>query len=465
MERDSRRARGQWRGCHTFNNIVCDGDQVASSQRSGGLKMGQTYFYYYELDGSTETHDPSLPSTTACPYLPGQAVNTLDVPLEHQLRYRSASMNSLRITDYKTMDPTDKYMTPRPPPPPVSRPQDVRAGSSSSDVPKRSARSVSPPRWTGAARRFFGMRPQGRELERGRKITDCEVDNLSIEDLSRSVGTRSTTPSEGIRSRDMSPESLRRFLVSDDRPPSQLSAEPPRLLIPEDIVEECEDDDNFATSATSETAPITTLSPPPYLRNAPPSSSLKKDDSTATLVPQAAPQNIAVATTSLSDTQQPKPRREFKLNIPRSNFNIPTSSTFASPISTQSGESRDISQLSFFDDSDDEMDLASNADSCFDVAHSTRRSTVSTQDGGASKHARSAPFTGYSLPRITDSVKTSHLPESKPFDSPALVARNENGIPVGNTNLFTLPHIDAGLDDLANDMSWMADVIRPSKDI
>lgn len=49
MERDDRRGRGQWRGCHTYKNIVCDGDQANNSTRNGGLKMGQTYYYYVSL--------------------------------------------------------------------------------------------------------------------------------------------------------------------------------------------------------------------------------------------------------------------------------------------------------------------------------------------------------------------------------------------------------------------------------
>lgn len=46
MERDSRRDRGQWRGCHTFKDIICDGDQPGPSRRNGGLKMGQPYYFY-----------------------------------------------------------------------------------------------------------------------------------------------------------------------------------------------------------------------------------------------------------------------------------------------------------------------------------------------------------------------------------------------------------------------------------
>lgn len=46
MEQDIRRARGQWRGCYAFENIICDGDGGRSPKRTGGLKMGSTYYYY-----------------------------------------------------------------------------------------------------------------------------------------------------------------------------------------------------------------------------------------------------------------------------------------------------------------------------------------------------------------------------------------------------------------------------------
>lgn len=51
MERDVRRGRGQWRGCYSFRDIICDdasdtGKQGLSYKRNGGLKMGHTYYYY-----------------------------------------------------------------------------------------------------------------------------------------------------------------------------------------------------------------------------------------------------------------------------------------------------------------------------------------------------------------------------------------------------------------------------------
>lgn len=67
MQRDVRRGRGQWRGCYSFRDIVCDDASVSASatcvgtgastsfgspsgsclnKRHGGLQMGHTYYYY-----------------------------------------------------------------------------------------------------------------------------------------------------------------------------------------------------------------------------------------------------------------------------------------------------------------------------------------------------------------------------------------------------------------------------------
>lgn len=45
MERDYRRGKGQWKGCHAFRDILRDG-KLPSKTRNGGLTMGSTYYYY-----------------------------------------------------------------------------------------------------------------------------------------------------------------------------------------------------------------------------------------------------------------------------------------------------------------------------------------------------------------------------------------------------------------------------------
>ncbi|KAL4909876.1 hypothetical protein BDW74DRAFT_173358 [Aspergillus multicolor] len=122
MERDKRVGAGHWRGCHTFTNITCDG-MVHNTipARSGGLKMGGTYWYYYLLDDDVEHYNEAEPMTTHCPFLPGQPVNVLQVPIilpdTNPTRARSPSAQK----PVRTMNPDDKYMNPREPPKPKLR--------------------------------------------------------------------------------------------------------------------------------------------------------------------------------------------------------------------------------------------------------------------------------------------------------------------------------------------------------
>ncbi|KAK7952703.1 uncharacterized protein PG986_008431 [Apiospora aurea] len=487
MERDARRSRGQWRGCHTFRDIVCDGDQsFISPKRTGGLRMGQTYYYYYEIDGSTETHDPAMPSTTSCPYLPGQTVNTLDVPTEHPSRHRSASMTSITAADYRTMNPMDKFRSPRPAP---TVPGMARSLVSSSPTealqlhkplptpeasqPQRPSRSQSPtPRWI-SARRLFGLKPSNRGSSADRSKGAIQSDtsdtasvksshsNHSSQSYPSERNTRSTTPSGGSRSRDMSPEALRRFL-SDDIP---VVTTPPvetniGLSIPEQIMEENEDDDNFASHAAAEVAPSTLLSPPPFLRSfSSPSITSCLNVSSDTIVPQQEP----------STTVRHSHSTAFKLHIPKSRFSLSSSSSaITMPFSPTSSISRDshssrssrgASSSSYFGGDNDEDDEEDDLDD--------RR--LSRED---EKLGKEQPFAGYSLPPQTTAeagqkhhrdasvvTQTGDLPT---IGSPQFLARSDNGLPLcNNTTLLNLPTIDAGLDDLSSDAGWMADIIRP----
>lgn len=217
----------------------------------------------YELDGSVETHDPSRPTTTTCPYLPGQTVNMMWVPTEKSDRKRSASLSSVRREDFKTMSPQDKFSAPRPAPcaPEMLNPAYRPA---TSQVPvrtlkhKRSDRSISPtPSWWSPRKLFTRKNSVSSQASSDRH---SDEGSASGDEQRRSVGSSS---SEGSRTRPMSPESLRRFLSDDTSvvtPPAD-DAERLFLSIPDDIAEE--DDDNFATSAVSEVGPKTILSPPP----------------------------------------------------------------------------------------------------------------------------------------------------------------------------------------------------------
>ncbi|KAL4913500.1 hypothetical protein BDW62DRAFT_160588 [Aspergillus aurantiobrunneus] len=189
MERDRRIGAGYWRGCHTFTNITCDG--VSNNMvpaRSGGLKMGATYWYYYLLDDDIEHYNKAEPMTTHCPYLPGQPVNVVQIPIvlpdTNSTYTRSRSPGARRVE--QTMNPEDKYMNPREPPKPRLRlrtsppllqtptpswtfstsPQRAITNRGSSQPPhgapktkqprevEKTARSVSPPRSKGLRAAF-----------------------------------------------------------------------------------------------------------------------------------------------------------------------------------------------------------------------------------------------------------------------------------------------------------------------
>ena len=115
MKPDLRMGRGHWRGCHSFKDIICDGDTFHPADgRDGGLKMGGLYWYFYQLNGYIDYHNSAEPYTTSCPFLPGQVLNVLEVPTQTDTRGRCGSTSSLVSTRF-TLNPEDKYLKPRPP--------------------------------------------------------------------------------------------------------------------------------------------------------------------------------------------------------------------------------------------------------------------------------------------------------------------------------------------------------------
>ncbi|KAK0312925.1 hypothetical protein LTR01_002588 [Friedmanniomyces endolithicus] len=127
MHHDRRRGTGTWTGCFRFANIVFDGDTTARNKpRSGGLKQGGVYWYYYRLDDDVEAYDDLQACTAGCPLMPGQMMNVMEVPSEVMLppsRARSVGCEdmagmvggvaSLRM---QTMEPSDKFAVLDPPP-------------------------------------------------------------------------------------------------------------------------------------------------------------------------------------------------------------------------------------------------------------------------------------------------------------------------------------------------------------
>ncbi|KAK1828492.1 hypothetical protein QBC39DRAFT_333325 [Podospora conica] len=410
MERDVRRDRGQWRGCYSFRDIICDGDHGSVPKRNGGLKMGHTYYYYYELDGSSETHDPAVPSTNTCPYLPGQTVNTLWVPVEQSNRQRSASLNSLRDDDFMTMNPADKFTTPRAAPTPPDSLGMRRIGTAPQRLQhKRSARSLSPaPAWLFSPRKLFSRTRSSSSLTHLTETSDA----ASVDD------GRSLRSSDGSRSRDISPESLRRFLSEE---PTPAEDEPehdwPSLTIPEDIVEENEDDDNFASSAVSESLGFTGLSPPPTQRSftpSPPSTSIHIIPPHPTHPPPQIPPQLEA------------------LPAPASRFSFSDASFYAD------GDSTSSDLPSFYHSEDEEDEVVDDEPPT--ATMSLRCSFVRDLD---------AALSTYSLPVAAEEDDGKHALEQQRAPAAAAVP-----------SLLTSEIPSSGLDDLVSELGWMAGMIE-----
>ncbi|RKU48048.1 hypothetical protein DL546_007874 [Coniochaeta pulveracea] len=449
MERDTRRHEGQWRGCHSFRETTLADGADGDARKDGDLTMGQTYYYYYELDGTNEVHDSTLPSTNDCPYLPGQTVNTLWVPIERSLRKRSASLSSMRDTDLRTMNPKDKYVNPRPPPSSTQTMAVRRLATAPSTIShKRSVRSLSPgSSWSFSPRKLFGRKASSSSL---REVEEIIPPENSVH--SSWEGIRASRFTSQMRtSRDISPESLRRFLTDDVSPVVQAShGERPALAIPEDIAEEVEDDDNFATSATlsplESVTHFTVLSPPPsqpsHSRCTTPAFSAQ--ELALNPVPRSKSSLTSVA---VPPTCSPVHVASVTIQSPRmgTSFYEPDLTTPTSPQSTASNE------IPSFYNSDDEDDDEEDEEAY----------PLPAVGLGLGANAGSSIST-YSLPLTSDTGKKSAVQEqsaAKSACSPELLARGGAKVH-GSIPFLTSPIPHSGLDELMYELGWMSDFIR-----
>ncbi|KAH8170734.1 hypothetical protein LIA77_09515 [Sarocladium implicatum] len=386
-----------------------------------------------------------MPTTNNCPYLPGQTINTLHIPMERSLRQRSASLNSMRPTDFKTINPEAKFITPRRAPPVPADVAMTRLSTAPSHVREETTTRPSSP--APAWRRLFTRRSSSAvDNDRGRRPSVQESFEEHAERPTTSRGSsisgcsRTSTLSEGTRSREMSPEALRRFLVDDKTTSTDSrSSERPSLIIPEDIAEENEDDQNFASSATAmspEGQPLATiLSPPPFKRTwsadtVPLTVSNLSSLTLATARPDSESRRLAEAVSHASSIQLPN----LDTSSTPSCF-LSTSSSLMSPTSPQSP--RDF-PLFLDDPNDDDM---------------------STYDGeiysAQAVHVSGPPretFDSYRLPRTSVSLKFSiHSPDVFP-------EHDGHESAMRGSDLLGRP-IDARLDNFAEELRWMANTI------
>jgi len=259
------------------------------------------------------------------------------------------------------MNPADKFMTPRAPPPPPTLSR-LRTAPSQL-LKKRSARSVSPgtPRSPWSPKSFFGLRSPSphQETDRRGRSTSLASSNSSLPSMNtrleeRKSLTRSRNPSPATRripSREPSP--LRHVIAPE---PSYILST--TLIIPDEIAEDDEDDENFASDFTRysvlEKAILTPLAPPPSIprfTSSPPTEREKESDTEKPLpqLPEQYDRDLTPQPLRLRDPALSNLHLNPEAYVPRSHFSIstvgssPTESHFGFDSSDSIDEDEDLS--------------------------------------------------------------------------------------------------------------------------
>lgn len=347
-------------------------------------------------------------------------------------------MSSMTNGDIMTMNPADKFMTPRQPPPLPSCPRMNTATSVLNK--KRSARSLSPKgeKSLWSPRSFFGLRSPLPQLsdDRGRSSSSQKPESIA----SRSTSSLNSRAEEARISksvphtRDTSPQSFKSR--SREASPFRLAQEhhfvPTTFTIPDEIVEEAEDDDNFASQfnriSMTEKGIVTPLAPPPSRRRSPARAPATKD--TTKPLPQLPEDN----------SPMPAPLRlrtaTSEAELPRSHFSTSTmSSSFTSPSD---------SQFSFSEaDFSNESDMTADMDSGDEFTYSPVLAESPALGG----------FSGYSLPEAdyaSEQTLRKQTPLS-PFREP------------GNRTAFAMTAAESeqvsALDQLLSEMGYLGNMI------
>jgi hypothetical protein len=202
----------------------------------------------------------------------------------------------------------------------------------------------------------------------------------------------------------MSPESLRRFLEDDS--PVEITSKRPSLAIPEDIAEDLEDDDNFASSALTTEFPetlSTVLSPPPTQHS------------------HSRPQ---------SPLPSPRTTKFPTIALPERPAESLSDVSFLMPASPRSPSSNDLPSFYHSDDDEDEDD------------------EPVTNKGIDSLATYTLPRASGDGTKLTAAQKVQ-LRRSSSTVAASTLLTTRNGSPIGNPVL----------DDLVAELGWMANAI------
>lgn len=246
----------------------------------------------------------------------------------------------------------------------------------------------------------------------------------------------------------MSPEALKRFLLSDDVPavPEAEPADRIELSIPDDIAEE--DDDDFLASAVSETMPKTILSPPP-----PMSSTSRKNSSNSAETLRYPTDNSSMVTLKPAQSNRSGTPRQPVLSSMTfyENYEEPTSrfSLSSDEGSVYDGEeeeddddedtnptspSTDNDTPSFYH-SDDEEEDRDDAEDCLSSGFLSPKRPGLAMRRESLEESLAQAFQGYRLPRSSvDGTKGA-----SGLASPSLLPANGEASVVSSPPLLAMP--------------------------
>lgn len=246
----------------TFNRSTCPGKEASRWAGPIGTMYGRhlptspTFHScspQYKLDDDLDFHNSAELSTTVCPLLPGQLVNVLHVPFAlSSSRSRNDSLSSTS-SEFRTMNPTDKFLNPRPVPakPSLPRlktsptlPQEPWSSTTSpASARGRSASSRGPSQPSSAsALRVMRMTKRSSVEEPSRSLSRGSNRSVGIIGAIRALTSpRTTSPDAGVdRGRPATTERTARIILA--RATSARSVTPKRsALAPTSPIAELDD--------------------------------------------------------------------------------------------------------------------------------------------------------------------------------------------------------------------------------
>lgn len=340
--------------------------------------------------------------------------------------------------DFMTMDPDDRFLTPRKPPVlpaipdflgPRHRLPTAPSPSLKHKISDRSLPSTPPQSWWSPKKLFTRKHAS----ISSQASVDSSESSISSEEQQTDAAS---SPAESVHSPAMDPESLRRFLM-DDAPatPDAQSSHGLELTIPDEVLDE-DDDDFVPVSTISEFAPKTILSPPPAANSY---------SSTSSVLQHMSENESAVTLKGIARTS---PTFSPKFPMPSGTFYQKATEPSAEAEKPVSRFSFDTDEAAVYDEANTNSPVADNDIPSFYFSDAEDDDDTDCQSSPRQLTARDlmdqhllTTFEGYCLPRTSMDAQPKQAPSSR--DDSA-----DTSVSINSPPLLALPAIDDFVSEL-----------------